>query len=157
MYAIVATGGKQVKVFEGDRVLVEKIEAPVGELVELNDVRLLVTESGISAEPGALSSAKVVCEVADQGRHKKIRVFKKKRRKKYRRTMGHRQAYTELRVREILSSPEDGQKAEQAELEHDTKQNAGTGEQAESTQEAAESSDEAIAESSSQPGPGGDE
>ncbi len=152
MYAIVATGGKQVKVFEGDRVLVEKIEAPVGELVELNDVRLLVTESGISAEPGALSSAKVVCEVAGQGRRKKIRVFKK-----YRRTMGHRQAYTELRVREILSSSEDGQKAEQAELEQDTKQDAGTGEQAESTQEAAESSDEVIAEGSSYPGPGGDE
>ncbi len=103
MYAVVTTGGKQVKVLEGDVLRVEKIDAPVGDTVELDKVCLLVTDDGIVAEPTALESAKVTCEVTDQGRRKKIRVFKKKRRKNYMRTYGHRQSFTELRVRSIQS------------------------------------------------------
>ncbi len=102
MYAVVETGGKQVKVLEGDIVRVAKIAAPVGDIVELDNVRLLVTDDGIVAAPDALTSAKIVCEVTEQGRHKKIRVFKKKRRKKYMRNYGHRQHFTELKVREII-------------------------------------------------------
>ncbi|MDQ1257215.1 MAG: large subunit ribosomal protein [Candidatus Hydrogenedentes bacterium] len=98
MYAMVATGGKQIKVSEGDVVRVEKLEAFVGDIVELDQVRLLVKEDGIVADPAALTSAKVVCQVTGQGRRKKIRVFKKKRRKGYMRTAGHRQSFTELKV-----------------------------------------------------------
>ena len=111
MYAVVTTGGKQIKVFEGDRVRVEKIDAPVGDLVELDRVALLVKDDGIVAGPEALASAKVVCEVYAQGRRKKIRVFKKKRRKNYMRTYGHRQSFTELRVRQIVT---DGDPAAEA-------------------------------------------
>jgi large subunit ribosomal protein L21 len=101
MYAVVKTGGKQVRVSEGSRVRVEKIDAPVGDTVELGQVALLAKDDGIVVDPEALSSAKVICEVVAQDRAKKIRVFKKKRRKNYMRTQGHRQYYTEVKVQSI--------------------------------------------------------
>ncbi len=101
MYAVVTTGGKQIKVAEGDVVRVEKLEAGVGDVVELEDVRLLGKDDGIVADAEGLAKAKVICRVTGQGRRKKIRVFKMKRRKNYSRTYGHRQSYTELRIQEI--------------------------------------------------------
>lgn len=101
MYAVVTTGGKQIKVAEGDIVRVEKIEAPVGDTIELGDVALLAKDDGLVIDPTALGEAKVICQVMRQGRAKKIRVFKKKRRKNYMRTYGHRQYYTDLKVRQI--------------------------------------------------------
>lgn len=101
MYAVISTGGKQYKVAEGDRLRVEKLNAPVGETVEINQVKLVAKEDGIVLDAGALASAKVVAEVIEQGKAKKIRVFKKKRRKNYTRLHGHRQNYTELKIREI--------------------------------------------------------
>lgn len=101
MYAVVTTGGKQVKVEKGDIIRVEKIDANVGDKVELGDVSFLAKEDKTLIEPDALKKAKVVCEVMSQGRRKKIRVFKMKRRKNYRRTYGHRQPYTELKVQDI--------------------------------------------------------
>jgi large subunit ribosomal protein L21 len=102
MYAVVTSGGKQTKVDVGDVFRVEKIEAHVGEIVELNEVHLLVKDDGIVADPGALSGAKVVCQIVGQGRARKIRVFKRKRKNNYSRTYGHRQQYTDLRVDEIV-------------------------------------------------------
>ena len=101
MYAVVTTGGKQVKVTEGDILRVEKIEAPVGDTIELAEISLLAKEDGIVVDPAALENAKVVCQGMRQGRAKKIRVFKKKRRKNYMRTYGHRQYFTDLKVRQI--------------------------------------------------------
>lgn len=101
MYAVVTTGGKQVRVAEGDRVRVEYIEAPVGDTVELTQVLLVSGDQGLVADPAQLESAKVVCQVVRQGRRKKIRVFKKKRRKNFARTIGHRQYYTELKIEAI--------------------------------------------------------
>ncbi len=101
MYAVVNTGGKQVKVAQGDIVRVEKLNAPVGDTVELADIALLATDDKIVVEPKKLSKAKVLCEVLAQDRAKKIRVFKKKRRQGYVRTQGHRQSFTELKVVEI--------------------------------------------------------
>lgn len=101
MYAVVKTGGKQYKVTAGDTLRVEKLEVPVGGTVELNQVCLVATDDGVIVDPKALASAKVIAEVSGQGRRKKIRVFKYKRRKNYHRTYGHRQSYTELKIREI--------------------------------------------------------
>jgi large subunit ribosomal protein L21 len=101
MYAVVVTGGKQIKVAEGDIVRVEKIAASLGDTINLDKVCLLAKDDGLVVDPSALASAKVVCEVLGEGRRKKIRVFKKKRRKNYVRTYGHRQDYTELKVRQI--------------------------------------------------------
>ena len=101
MYAVVATGGKQVKVAEGDTIRVEKLDVEVGATVELDDVKLLSKKDGAICDPDALSKAKVICKVKTQGRAKKIRVFKYKRRKNYRRLYGHRQSFTELIVEKI--------------------------------------------------------
>lgn len=101
MYAVVTTGGKQYKVAAGDVLRVEKIDAPIGDTVELSKVNLVAKDDGLVADPAALAQSKVVCEVVNQGRAKKIRVFKKKRKKNYTRTYGHRQSFTELKVREI--------------------------------------------------------
>lgn len=102
MYAIVKTGGKQVKLFEGDMFRTEKIDVPIGDTVELDAVTMLVKDDGIVVDAKALEGAKVVCHVMGQGRGRKIRVFKKKRRKNYARTQGHRQAYSELQVAQIV-------------------------------------------------------
>lgn len=102
MYAVVMTGGKQVKVAKGDVLRVEKLEGLVGDTVELSDVRLLAMEDGLVVDPAALGGAKVVCDIVSHDRAKKVRVFKKRRRKQYKLLAGHRQSYTELRVREIV-------------------------------------------------------
>ena len=102
MYAVLTTGGKQVKVAKGDRVRVEKIEAPVGDRIELGNVRLVANDDGIVVDPEKLANAKIVCEVTAQGRAKKILVYKKKRRKGFQRTKGHRQSYTQLLVADIV-------------------------------------------------------
>ena len=101
MYAVVVTGGKQYKVAEGDRLRVEKLDGPVGGQVELGKVCLLVNADGIVADADALGSARVVAEITGEGKRKKIRVFKKKRRKGYMRTQGHRQQFSEITIREI--------------------------------------------------------
>ncbi len=101
MYAVVATGGKQVRVAEGDTIRVEKIDAAVGDKVELADIEFVGGDKKSVLDEKGLAKAKVVCTVTAQGRRKKIRVFKYKKRKQYHRTRGHRQSYTELRVESI--------------------------------------------------------
>ncbi len=101
MYAVVRTGGKQVKLAQGDIVRVEKLDAPVGDTVELADIAMLAQDDKIVVEPKKLNAVKVICQVLAQDRAKKIRVFKKKRRQGYVRTYGHRQSFTELKVVEI--------------------------------------------------------
>ena len=102
MYAVVTTGGKQIKVSQGDVVRVEKLDAAKGDTVELDQVHFIANdEGGIEIDNDALAKAKVICQVVGEGKRKKIRVFKKKRRKNYIRTNGHRQWYTELKVNDI--------------------------------------------------------
>ncbi|MFA7692481.1 MAG: 50S ribosomal protein L21 [Candidatus Hydrogenedentes bacterium] len=102
MYAVIQTGGKQYKVTENSRLRVEKLDFPVGERVELDSVRLLITENqDVVTEAASLQSARVIAEIEEHGKNKKIRVFKKKRRKGYERTQGHRQLYTQIRIHEI--------------------------------------------------------
>lgn len=101
MYAVVTTGGKQIKVSQGDIVRVEKLDAAKGDTVELDHVNMLANDDGIVVDPGELASAKVLCQVMSQGKRKKIRVYKKKRRKGYARMNGHRQLYTEIKINEI--------------------------------------------------------
>ncbi len=101
MYAIVRTGGKQYQVESGDRLRVEKLEGKVGDTVELTDVLMVV--DGDKAEVGrpVVESAKVIATIAEQGKAKKVIIFKKKRRKGYRLKKGHRQMYTAIQIQEI--------------------------------------------------------
>ncbi len=101
MYAVVATGGRQLKVAAGDVVRVQRLDGEIGDTVSLDEVKLLATESGLITDIAKLASAKVSCTITDQNREKKIRVFKKKRRKNYSRQRGHRQYYTELKINAI--------------------------------------------------------
>ena len=102
MYAVIKTGGKQYRVSPGDVIVVEKLLGDAGAKIKLDQV-LMVGEDGKDPEVGAplISSAAVNCEVLDQSRSDKVIVFKKKRRKGYKRTKGHRQQQTVLRVLDI--------------------------------------------------------
>jgi len=100
MYAVIKTGGKQYRVSEGDRLRVEKLEGAKGDTIELAEVLMLGGDRvaiGMPTVPGA----KVSAEIVAQGLDKKVIVFKMRRRKRYRRKNGHRQPYTELRVKSI--------------------------------------------------------
>ena len=100
MYAVVATGGKQLKVAEGDVVTVEKLDAEVGSTVDL-DVLFLANEDSIVADPASLEKAKVVCEIVEHFKGEKVVIFKFKKRKGYKRTRGHRQQLTRVLVKEV--------------------------------------------------------
>ena len=102
MYAVVETGGKQYRVSVGANLKVERLSQAIGEVVELNRVLLLENDGEIHAGSPTVEGATVKAEVLGHGRKKKIQIFKMKRRKKYRRSQGHRQAFTELRVTHIL-------------------------------------------------------
>jgi large subunit ribosomal protein L21 len=101
MYAVVQTGGKQHQLGVGDSLKVEKLPGSAGDVIELSRVLLLSDGDDIKVGSPMIDGASVKVEIVGHGRHKKIRVFKMKRRKKYRRTQGHRQAFTQLRVTEI--------------------------------------------------------
>ena len=100
MYAIVATGGKQVKVAVGDVVTVEKLEAPVGESVTF-DVIFLADEDTIVVDPALLAAASVSGEVVEHFKGEKAIIFKFKKRKGYKRLKGHRQLLTKVRITDI--------------------------------------------------------
>jgi large subunit ribosomal protein L21 len=101
MYAVVRTGGKQVRVAPGESVRVEKLEGAVGDPVELNEVLLVGGEEGTRIGTPLVEGAQVVGTIAAQNRGPKLVIFKMKRRKGYRRKGGHRQPYTEIRVDRI--------------------------------------------------------
>lgn len=101
MYAIIQTGGKQVKVAKGDVIYVEKVNAEAGEKFEFTDVVAVGGEKLIVGTP-FVDNAKVVATVEKQGRGKKIVIFKYRRTRNYRKKQGHRQSYTKLVIDEIV-------------------------------------------------------
>lgn len=101
MYAIVRTGGKQYQVACGDQVRVEKLEGNIGDSIDLSDVLMVVDGDSIKVGQPVLENAKVTAKIAEQGRAKKIIIFKKKRRQGYRLKRGHRQSYTALKIEAI--------------------------------------------------------
>jgi len=100
-YAVIKTGGKQHKVAVGDRIRVEKLVAEVGAKVTFDQVLALQTDGGLQVGRPVLKGARVVGRVLEQDKAKKVLIFKKKRRKQYRRTRGHRQPFTAVVVEEI--------------------------------------------------------
>ena len=101
MYAIVRAGGKQYRVEKGDVVELEKLAAPPGEKVTLSEVLLVGDAAGTRVGAPLVESAQVTATVLEQTRGAKVRIFKYKKRKHYRRTKGHRQALTRVRIEEV--------------------------------------------------------
>ena len=101
MYAVVQTGGKQYRLSVGDSVRVEKLPGEPGDVVDLPQVLMVADGEQVAVGSPTIDGACVKAEILSHGRDKKIRVFKMKRRKKYRRTQGHRQSFTQLRVTDI--------------------------------------------------------
>ena len=101
MFAVLNTGGKQYKVSQGDLIEVEKLESNTGDTVTLDQI--LMVGEGENVEVGSpyVSGCKVIGEVMEQGKGAKVIVFKKKRRKNYRRKNGHRQLFTQLKITKI--------------------------------------------------------
>ncbi len=117
MFAVIRTGGKQYRVAKDDTIVVEKLAGDPGTMVELSEV--LMIGGGKSASIGSplVDKAAVFAEVVEQSRADKIIVFKKHRRKNYRRTRGHRQEQTVLRILDVSptgAKPKGGAKAKAA-------------------------------------------
>ena len=100
-YAIIRSGGKQFRVEEGGTVRVPTLEAQAGDTVELEALVIGGGEGGVKVGTPAVEGVKVTGTVVDHGRGTKVIVFKKKRRKQYKRTRGHRQGYTTLKIDSI--------------------------------------------------------
>jgi large subunit ribosomal protein L21 len=99
-YAIIRSGGKQFRVEEGATVRVPTLDKKTGETVEL-EALVVSGDDGVKVGSPAIEGARVKATVVDHGRGDKIIVFKKKRRKQYKRTHGHRQNYTTVKIDSI--------------------------------------------------------
>ena len=100
-YAVIRTGGKQYRVAPGDVVRVERLGGDVGAAVDFTEVLLTAGDGAVRVGAPLVEGAHVRGEIVAQGRDRKILVYKKKRRKNYRRRRGHRQSVTTVRVTEI--------------------------------------------------------
>ena len=101
MYAVIRSGGKQYRVTPGQTIRLESLAGDVGSKLELKDVLLVQNDGDVQLGSPVLANAIVEATVVEQDRAKKIIVFKKKRKKQYRRTQGHRQNYTAVRIDKI--------------------------------------------------------
>ena len=103
MYAIVEIAGQQFKAEAGKRLYVHRLEAERGSVVEFEKVLLLDNEGNVKVGAPTVEGAKVVCEVLSHVKGDKVIVFKKKRRKGYKKCNGHRQFFTELKINEVVA------------------------------------------------------
>ena len=108
MYAVVTSGGKQYKVQEGEILRVEKIPGNVGSSVIFNTVLMVADGDKVNIGQPVLDDALVEGHIVEQGKAKKIIVFKYKRRKRYRRKQGHRQQFTAIKIDSIKSTAAKG-------------------------------------------------
>jgi large subunit ribosomal protein L21 len=100
-YAIIRSGGKQFRVEDGGTVRVPTLDAKAGDTVELEALVIGGGDAGVKVGSPAVEGVKVTGTVVDHGRGTKVIVFKKKRRKQYKRTQGHRQNYTTVKIESI--------------------------------------------------------
>lgn len=101
MYAVIETGGKQYRVQEGDTLFVEKLNATAGETFEFDKVLVRSKDGSLEMGKPYVDGAKVKATVIEQGKGKKVVVFKFKAKKNYRKKQGHRQPYTKVKIESI--------------------------------------------------------
>ena len=102
-YAVIRTGGKQYRVVPGEVVRVERVVGEIGAPIEFTEVLLTADDAAVRVGTPLVEGVRVRAEIVAQGRGRKVLVYKKKRRKNYRRRKGHRQEITTLKVLEIAS------------------------------------------------------
>jgi len=103
MYAIVEIAGQQFKAEAGRRLYVHRLEAEQGSVVEFEKVLLIDVDGNVTVGEPTVKGAKIVCEILSHLKDDKVLIFKKKRRKGYRKLNGHRQYFTEIRINEIVA------------------------------------------------------
>lgn len=103
MYAVIQTGGKQYRVEPGQTLSVEKLPGDLGDPIEFGEVLLVSNEDKVSVGKPVVAGAKVTAEIVEHGKDKKVIVYKFQRRKNYRRRYGHRQAYTSIKINEVVA------------------------------------------------------
>jgi large subunit ribosomal protein L21 len=103
MYAVIKTGGKQYQVAAGEKLKIEQIPAGIGAEIRIDQVLAVGDADRISVGTPLVAGATVSATVLSQGRHDKVRIFKMRRRKHYRKQQGHRQNYTEVFISAIDS------------------------------------------------------
>ena len=102
MYAVIKTGGKQFKVSEGETLKIEKLTTEVGKKISISNVLTLVDGEKVTiGAPIIIKGASVNATVLAHGRRDKVKIFKMNRRKHYKKSQGHRQSYTEIKVDKI--------------------------------------------------------
>ncbi len=101
MYAVIKTGGKQYKVSAGEKLKVESIPAEVGAEITLDQVLMVADGEKVSMGTPLVAGASVKATVVGHGRGEKVKIFKLRRRKHYRKTLGHRQNFTEIQINGI--------------------------------------------------------
>ena len=102
MYAVIETGGKQYRVQDGDVIFVEKLDVEAGETVEFDKVLVVANDNGLNIGKPVVEGAKVEASVVEQGKGKKVIVFKYKAKKNYKKKQGHRQPYTKVKIEKIV-------------------------------------------------------
>ena len=103
MYAVIQTGGKQYRVEPGQTLSVEKLPGDAGDTVNFDDVLLVAGEDKVTVGRPLVSGAQVKASIVEQGKDKKVVVFKFQRRKNYRRRYGHRQLFTSIKIDEVVA------------------------------------------------------
>jgi large subunit ribosomal protein L21 len=115
MFAVIKTGGKQYRVAESDVIQVGKLEGAHGDAVSFGEVLMVSGDAGVSLGGPLVSGAQVAGEIVDQGRTRTVLVFKKRRRQNSKRSHGHRQDFTLVRITEILTDGKEPSKKADAE------------------------------------------
>ncbi len=103
MYAVIQTGGKQYRVEPGQTLSVEKLPGELGDSLQFDDVLLVMNDDKTIVGRPTVAGASVKAEIVEQGKDKKVIVFKFQRRKNYRRRYGHRQLYTSIKIGEVVA------------------------------------------------------
>lgn len=101
-FAIIRTGGKQYKVSKGDKIKIEKLEVKVGDIIIFDDVLLVKDKDKTKIGAPKVRNAKVEAKALEQGKGKKVIIFKYKAKKRYKKKQGHRQYYTEIEIIKII-------------------------------------------------------
>ena len=104
MHAVIRSGGKQYKVEKGDKLKVEKLDKEAGKSIKISDVLMIIDGDKVTVGTPTVKDAHVNAKIESHGRGPKIKVIKFRRRKHHRKQMGHRQAYTEIKITNIAAN-----------------------------------------------------